>query len=240
MKAHILQHVHFEDAGYIQSWLETQQAEVTYTRFFRNDPLPELRGLDFVIVLGGPMSVHDEGLFPWLRPEEQFLHDAVQREIPTLGICLGAQLLARAMGARVYGHAHKEIGWFDVTGTSTRKDVFHFQERLLAFHWHGETFDLPPGAIHLAKSCGCENQAFQIGRRVVGLQFHLETTPENVHLLIENCREDLVPGPYVQAEKDLRRIPDSIYAGINSIMSDLLSYITGTSMISSGSEGLSR
>jgi GMP synthase-like glutamine amidotransferase len=229
MNIHILQHVQFEDVGSIRSWMETQQAEITYTKFFRNDCLPEPKGLDFVIALGGPMSVNDEDAFPWLRQEKQFIHDAVKRGTPILGICLGAQLVARAMGARVYRHAHKEIGWFDVTGTSSEEDVFHFPERFLAFHWHGETFDLPPGAIHLARSCGCENQAFQIGRRVVGLQFHLETTAESAHSLIDNCRDELISGPYIQTEKELRQIPVSVYAQANSRMNHLLSYIAGIS-----------
>jgi GMP synthase-like glutamine amidotransferase len=229
MKTHILQHVHFEDIGSIQPWMENQQAEITYTRFFRNDCLPELKGLDLVIAMGGPMSVNDEGSFPWLRPEKQFIHNAVKRGTPILGICLGAQLVASAMGARVYRHAHKEIGWFDVTGTSSGEDVFPFPERCLAFHWHGETFDLPQGAIHLARSCGCENQAFQVGRRVVGLQFHLETTAESADSLIDNCRDELIPGPYVQPEKELRQIPASIYAQANSMMNNLLSYVAGVS-----------
>jgi GMP synthase-like glutamine amidotransferase len=229
MKAHILQHVHFEDIGSIQPWMETQQAEITYTKFFRNDHLPELMGLDFIIVLGGPMSVNDDDAFPWLRTEKQFIHDAVKRGTPILGICLGAQLVANAMGARVYRHTHKEIGWFDVTRTSSGLDVFPFPERCLAFHWHGETFDLPPGAIHLARSCGCENQAFQIGRHVVGLQFHLETTPESVHSLIENCRDELIPGAYIQTEKELRQTPSSVYDPVHSRMNNLLSYLAGVS-----------
>jgi GMP synthase-like glutamine amidotransferase len=229
MKAHIFQHVPFEDIGSIRSWLETRQAEITYTRWGDNARLPELKGLDLLIVLGGPMSVNEEDAFPWLRPEKRFIRDAVLNGIPTLGICLGAQLIASAMGARIYKHAHKEIGWFDITATPNRENCFQFPERCLAFHWHGETFDLPPGAIHLARSQGCENQAFQIGRHVIGLQFHLETTPESIHDLVDNCRAELIPGLYIQTERKMQQVEPCTYVKINAIMIELLSYLTGVS-----------
>jgi GMP synthase-like glutamine amidotransferase len=227
MNVHILQHVPFEDIGCIKSWIESQKATITYTKFFEREFLPDLERLDLIVVLGGPMSVNDEDAFPWLRPEKVFIHDAVKQGVPTLGICLGAQLLASAMSARVYRNAHREIGWFEVTRMSCEENVFQFPERCLGFHWHGETFDLPGGAIHLAKSSACEHQAFQIGRHAVGLQFHLETTPEGVHSLIENCRDELTIGPYIQEEKDLQSISASVYVRANSIMTNLLSYLTG-------------
>jgi GMP synthase-like glutamine amidotransferase len=227
MNVHILQHVPFEDIGCIRTWIEAQKADITYTKFFISEFLPDLKGLDFIVVLGGPMGVNDEVAFPWLRRETEFIHNAVKHCVPILGICLGAQLVASAMGARVYKNAHKEIGWFEVRGLLTGENVFHFPERCLAFHWHGETFDLPPGAIHLAESTACVHQAFQIGRNVIGLQFHLETTREGVHSLIENCRDELIKGPYIQTEKELLQTSASVYAQANSIMTNLLSYITG-------------
>lgn len=229
MKAHILQHVPFEDIGSIRFWLETQQADISYTQLFNNDRLPEFKELDLLIVLGGPMSVNDEDAFPWLRIEKQFIREAVQEGIPILGICLGAQLIASAMGARIYKHAHKEIGWFDIEAAPYRENCFRFPERCPAFHWHGETFVLPPGGVHLARSRGCENQAFQIGRHVIGLQFHLETTPESIQALVDNCRGELIPGPYIQTEGMLRQVPASTYTKISSTLNALLSYIAGVS-----------
>ena len=226
MKAHILQHVHFEDAGYIRSWLETQRAEVTRTRFFENDPLPELKGLDFVIVMGGPMSVNDEATLPWLRPEKQFLRDAVERGVPVLGVCLGAQLIASAQGARVYPNRQKEIGWYPIEAAPGAANTFRFPEKCTVFHWHGETFDLPTGAVRLAKSAACENQAFQIGRHVIGLQFHLETTPKSAKAILDNCADELVPGPYVQTASEMRAVKDTAYAEINGLMAGVLSYLT--------------
>jgi GMP synthase-like glutamine amidotransferase len=227
MKAHILQHVPFEDIGCIRGWLEARQSEITYTRFFETDHLPELKGLDLVIAMGGPMSVNDEVEFPWLRVEKNFIRAAVRVGIPMIGICLGAQLIAGALGARVYRNTHPEIGWFPITAAPNEGDCFRFPESSLVFHWHGETFDLPPEAILLASSEACKNQAFQIGRHVLGLQFHLETTPECLQSLVSNCRQELIPGLYIQSEQILPQVADATYSNINNIMNELLSYVTG-------------
>jgi len=121
----------------------------------------------------------------------------------------------------------KEIGWFPVTAvTPATGNAFRFPPAQRVFHWHGETFDLPVGAIHLARSAGCGRQAFQIGRHVIGLQFHLETTPETAAALITNCRNELVSGPYVQDETTLLAEPADTYRTINALMADLLTYIT--------------
>lgn len=210
------------------SWLEARGAEVRYTRFFEDPTLPKPNGLDLVIAMGGPMSVNDESTLPWLQPEKQFVRDVVGRGIPVLGVCLGAQLIASALGTRVYRDAHKEIGWFPIEATPGAANAFRFPDKCTVFHWHGETFDLPAGAVRLAKSAACENQAFQVGRHVIGLQFHLETTPESARALLDNCGDDLVPGPYVQAASELRDVEGAAYAEINSLMGKVLSYITRT------------
>jgi GMP synthase-like glutamine amidotransferase len=227
MKVHVLQHVPFEDIGSIESLLNERQADLSYTRFYKNDVLPQSDGLDLIIVMGGPMSVNDEASLSWLRPEKEFIRDAVRRGVPMIGICLGAQLIAGALGARIYRNVHKEIGWFNVTAASNERNCFRFPNQLMAFHWHGETFDLPQGAVRLARSEACENQAFQIGRHVIGLQFHLETTRESLRALINNCREELIPGPYLQSEQRLLQEASTSYVEINAIMIEVLSYVTG-------------
>jgi len=203
MRAHVLQHVAFEDLGQIQDWLAEKSAEVTFTRFFEDPGLPEIGGIDLVIALGGPMSVNDEDRLPWLVAEKAFIAQAIASGKAVLGICLGAQLMANSRGAAVYAGPQKEIGWFDVWATSSTSDTFRFPEQIEVLHWHGETFDLPADAKILAASEAYPHQAFQMGERAIGLQFHLEMTPESVRRIVTGCREELVPAPFVQTEQEL-------------------------------------
>jgi GMP synthase-like glutamine amidotransferase len=226
MRVHVLQHVPFEGLGSIHHWLTNAQAKVTWTRFFESPDLPGEDEFDVLIALGGPMSVNDEASLPWLKDEKQLVRAAIQSGKGVLGICLGAQLMASALGARVYPGAHKEIGWFPVTGKPTNSLSFEFPATTDVFHWHGETFDLPDNATHLAFSEGCRHQAFQIGSRALGLQFHLETTAESGDAIISHCRQELLPGRYVQSETKLRSVVRERYDQINHLMSEVLAYVT--------------
>ncbi|MEX0731643.1 MAG: gamma-glutamyl-gamma-aminobutyrate hydrolase family protein [Aquisalimonadaceae bacterium] len=226
MHVHVLQHVGFEGLGRIAGWLTQRGARVSCTRFFDAEQLPSLDDIDLIIALGGPMSVNDEDQFHWLRDEKRFIADAVASNKAVLGICLGAQLIASALGARVYPGVEKEIGWFPVYAEPGAPDSFAFPASIEVFHWHGETFDLPADAIHLASSVACRNQAFQIGRRVVGLQFHLETTPDSAGSIITHCADELVAGRFIQSESDLRNTPGSRYVAINALMEEVLDYLT--------------
>lgn len=231
MKVHVLQHVAFEGLGSIELWLAERGAEVEFTRFYDSPRLPEIADLDLVIALGGPMSVNDEADLPWLTEEKRFIAEAIRAGKAVLGICLGAQLIASALGARVYPGPHKEIGWFDIERASSNPGLFQFPEAATVFHWHGETFDLPPGASRLARSAGCENQAFQIGSNVIGLQFHLETTLESAESIISHCRHELVEGIFIQSEEELRDVPAASYSGINLLMAEMLDFITRSTKV---------
>ena len=227
VKVHVLQHVSFEGLGNIEPWLHDRGAQITYTRF--DDPawkLPPVEGLDLVISLGGPMSVNDEAKLPWLAPEKAFVREAIQLGVPTLGICLGAQLMANALGARVYPGPQKEIGWFPVEGVAHAEEVaFEFPATLKVFHWHGETFDLPQGAIRLAQSAVCANQAFQYGKRVLALQFHLETTPESLESLVTHCGDELVGSDFIQDVATLRAASAQDYESIHDWMVRVLEHL---------------
>jgi GMP synthase-like glutamine amidotransferase len=226
MRAHYLQHVPFEGTGSIEKWLDAAGYAISCTRLFESPIFPGIEEFDLLVIMGGPMSVNDESLFPWLVQEKQFIQNAIRAGKRVLGICLGAQLIANAMGSRVYPNGVKEIGWFPVQALdSGNVSVFRFPPSLKVFHWHGETFELPSGAVRLARSEACENQAFQLGTSVIGLQFHIEATPETALELILNCRSDLQPSEYVQSEEDIRDIDPGNYRAINSLMDELLAYL---------------
>lgn len=226
MRVHYFQHVAFEGLGSMAPWLQAAGGTVTATRFYESAILPRLEDVDWLIVMGGPMSVNDEAELPWLVAEKQFIRQAIEAGKRVLGVCLGAQLIANVMGARVYANAVREIGWFPVHGVAAPgNDTFRFPASLEAFHWHGETFDLPAGAVHLARSEACEHQAFQLGRSVIGLQFHLETTPASARELVAHGRDELVPAPFVQSEAQILGTPLQHYAAINDLMGDVLSYL---------------
>jgi len=227
MRAHYLQHVPFEGLGSIERWLDEAGYTITGTQFFRPFSLPDISKVDMLIVLGGPMSVNDKHRHPWLVPEKLFIQNYLISEKPALGICLGAQLIANALGAKVYKNIEKEIGWFPIKRIPTNSNkVFSFPEEIKVFHWHGETFELPPNAILLASSEACNNQAFQAGDSVIGLQFHLETTTDSVVDIIENCREELVSAKYIQTEPQLFKGSEVNQQMINTLMAELLYFLT--------------
>jgi GMP synthase-like glutamine amidotransferase len=145
-----------------------------------------------------------------------------------VGVCLGAQLIAEALGARVHASAHKEIGWLpiEVTDQGRASGLFAFlPSRFDVFHWHGDTFDLPEGAVHLARSEGCEHQAFLHGGRVLGLQFHLESTPASVADIIANCADEIVPADYVQDAGRMLAATEGDYLRINQVLFGILDRI---------------
>lgn len=224
MNVHILQHVSFEGIGSIDKWLNQRNANVSYSRFYESTDLPALSEIDIVIIMGGPMSVHDESEFPWLVEEKRFLREAISAGIPILGICLGAQLLASALGAKIYKNSQKEIGWFDIT--KVPNPGFQFPDTIKVFHWHGETFTLPPGAVHLARSAACEQQAFQFNDNVIGLQFHLETTPDSINSMIQHCYSEIIPNKFIQTEPVIKSAKSDYFDKINTLMFTVLNYIT--------------
>ena len=226
MRAHYLQHVPFEGLGAIETWLLNADFQITHTALYDAPILPSLDGIDFLIVMGGPMSVNNESEYPWLVDEKRFIGAAIRRGIPVLGICLGAQLMAATLGARVYPNSLKEIGWWPIRSVpAVEQDAFVFPDTIEALHWHGETFDIPSGAVWLAESEGFRHQAFQYGASAIGLQFHLETTPESLRSLVENCRHELVDTPFVQSEEQMLSKPDLAYERIHALQSDLLNYL---------------
>ena len=206
MKLHYLQHVPFEGLGSIASWAKARRIQISRTRLFAGEALPSANEIDLLVVLGGPMGVYDERDHPWLIREKGFLKQAINSGTRILGVCLGAQLIADVLGGRVYPNDHKEIGWFSIEGVQTAnsspigKVISNAGE---VFHWHGDTYDLPTGATHLAKSRACKNQAFSVGDQILALQFHLETTPDAARALVDNCGHEIADAPYIQPAREI-------------------------------------
>ena len=158
-----------------------------------------------LVVMGGPMGTRDVQHYPWLAAEKRFLGLAAAGRPVMLGICLGAQLLAEVYGAAVYPNREKEIGWFEVSPAATAPAWFTAMVPgpMPLFHWHGDTFDIPRQALRLGSSAACLNQGFVLNDRIVGLQFHPEITASGIDALVANCRAELVPGPWIQTEKQI-------------------------------------
>ena len=226
MRVYVLQHVPFEELGNIQPWLAQHNAEVHYCRLYANDPLPDVNETDLLIVLGGPMSVNDESHYPWLVAEKAFLAQAIAAEKPIVGICLGAQLIASCQGARIYSNYAKEIGWFDITAVAASGDVLSLPASMHVFHWHGETFELPANAVLLASSLACNNQIFQLGKRVIGLQCHLETTADNARSMVLHCADELTGGSFIQDADTILAASAAQYQQLSQLMTQVLEYVT--------------
>jgi GMP synthase (glutamine-hydrolysing) len=174
----VCQHVPHEILGTLNPLLKRAGFRIRYVNFGRHPHAePSLDGYDGLVVLGGPMSAYDDQRFPHLVTEMKLIEAAMQRHLPVLGICLGAQLIARTLGARVYPNHVKEIGWYDVHPLAHAQQdplLYQFREAEKIFQWHGDTFDIPRRALHLAASRTCGNQAFRYGAKVYAFQFHLE------------------------------------------------------------------
>jgi len=225
MNIHIIQHVEFEGPGHIGTWIRERRHGCSFSHLYRGEALPAVDSFDRLVVMGGPMNIYEHDRYPWLAAEKEFIGRAVAAGKTVLGICLGAQLIADVLGARVYAGPEKEIGWFPVTLTPEGREAGLFgevPERFTVFHWHGDTFSLPAGAVRLAASAGCENQAFLYRDRVLGLQFHLESTPESVAAITNQCADEVVEGRYIQPVAVMRSASAEDFAAINRAMEAVL------------------
>lgn len=227
MKIHYLQHLKIENLGSTENWALKKNHSLSVTRLYKNESFPKLEDFHWLIIMGGPMSVNDEEHYPWLIREKQFIRKAIEAGKTVIGICLGAQLIASALGAKVQQNNKKEIGWFPVNLTPASKlsAVFnHLPETIDAFHWHGETFELPDGAVRIGSSEACGNQAFSIGKTVFGFQFHLETTRAGAADFISHFSHELLPAPFIQMPASILDSSDR-FDDINVVMESILNKI---------------
>jgi len=226
LNVHCFQHVAEEGLGSIQHWIDAQGHRLTYTRFYKGEKVPSLSDVDMLIVMGGPMGVYEEGSYPFLLEEKRAIQEAINADKLVLGICLGAQLIAAALGAKVYRGQYKEIGWFPLRLTDMGQDsVLQSLHGATVFHWHGDTFELPVGSSCLAASAATPHQAFLYKSKVLALQFHLECTAQSLAQMCESFASDLVPEAYVQSGEAILR-PQELILKNNALMYDLLEAFT--------------
>lgn len=227
MNVHYLQHVPFESLGSMETWLTNQGHTITVTHLYKNEALPPIDDIDWLIVMGGPMSVDDQAIHPWLTTEKNYIKQAIAQDKLVLGICLGAQLIADALGAYVIKNSYREIGWFPIQLTEEAKASklgSSLPNDFDVFHWHGDTFAIPENAVPLASSEACSNQGFILDERIIGLQFHLETTETSASDLTIHCKNELDNSRYVQTADEILEKPER-FKHINEIMDVILNYL---------------
>ncbi|MFZ2375359.1 MAG: type 1 glutamine amidotransferase [Trichococcus flocculiformis] len=204
MEIAILQHVDFEGPAEIENWCRQTGNEYKVHRLFLGEALPKAERTDFLVILGGPMSVLDE--LPWLEEERQLIRVLISQGKPVFGVCLGGQQIAKTLGADIFQGEYREAGWLPIR-TMKSETLGEPPEELVVFHWHGEQFGLPEGAERLFTSEVCPNQGFIYKENVIGLQFHFESTKESIESILQNDAAFLDGTAYTQTSAEIRNYP---------------------------------
>ena len=208
MRILFIQHVAFEHPGSILRWVRELNYSYSILHIYEAPELPAPDDFDMLIIMGGPMGVFEEDKYRWLKTEKEFISTAILAGKKVLGICLGCQLIASVLGASVYKHTQKEIGWWPVWKNSENKNhpiIKELPDVFTSFHWHGDTFDLPANALHLFSSEACNQQGFIYKSCVVGLQFHPEVEEKLFSELTENDKKELMAAKFVQSEEEMKQ-----------------------------------
>ena len=224
LRAQVFEHAPFESPANLAVWLRQRGAALATTRLWAGDPLPAPEAFDWLLVMGGAMNADEEERYPWLAPEKRAIERAIAARKHVIGVCLGSQLIARVLGAKVTRNRHPEIGWFPIEraeGAQATPVGRALPARAEVFHWHGDTFALPEGAVQLARSAATEQQGFSYGDRVLALQFHPEMTRETVLAFADSSPEELVPGPWIQT-REAMLADDSRFPRLEALLGRLL------------------
>jgi GMP synthase-like glutamine amidotransferase len=225
MHIHSFHHAPSEGLGAIATWAQRKGHTLSATHFYRGELPPSLDDVDWLIVMGGPMNIYEHRNHPWLLPEKEAIGRAIEQKKRLLGICLGSQLIADVLGGKVAQNPEVEIGWFPIQVDPTAAPAFAgFPAELTPLHWHGDTFTIPPGAVHVASSAACRNQAFAFGTRIVGLQFHPEVESSDVKDFVQ-AEGDLGKGKFIQNSTAIIQSASRYFPAIHTALESLLDAI---------------
>ncbi|MEO0509196.1 MAG: type 1 glutamine amidotransferase [Verrucomicrobiota bacterium] len=219
-------HVPFEGPAAIADWAQSRGHSIECIEVYAEDPLPDANRYEMLIVMGGPMNIYQEGLYPWLAVEKQAIRKAIDGGKIVVGVCLGGQLIADVLGGSVTRGDTVEIGWLPIERSRDCPSELPLPDSLHVYHWHGDTFALPDNAVRIASTKGCANQGFLYNKRVLGLQCHLETTRESMNALIEACEEESSEGPFIQSAEMMRAEPDETFEKMQAVLFEILDQIS--------------
>jgi GMP synthase-like glutamine amidotransferase len=222
MKIRVLQHAPHEGPAEIAAWAHQRSHPVAITHLYADEPFPALDSFDLLVVMGGEMNIYQDRDWPWLKAERELIEAALAMGRPVIGICLGAQLIADALGARVTQNPEIELGWYPVSFTPEARALYpDLPESAVALHWHGDTFELPDGATRLAVSAACGEQGFVVPKKCLGLQFHFEVDPKSVLSFVRGQGE-WPRGTYVQPPEEVAANAETHHAANRQILFNLL------------------
>ena len=237
LRVHYFQHIHDEGYGSPEAYLRQQGAVISHTAFHKlpegeqAGALPAIDEVDLLIIMGGSMSVNDEAIYPWLKQEKAWIKAFIEQDKPVVGLCLGGQLIASSFGAVVRKNEVQELGWWPVYAVPVNKDVypftvFDFPSQVEILSWHGETFELPQGAVLLAGNSACARQAYQYKHNVIGFQCHPESTPHALTLYLDDKDEITeYTGQYVQTAQQLRQTQPDRFEPANQLLERAIKFV---------------
>lgn len=228
MHIHYLQHVPFENAGFIKEWALKHNHTISKTQLFADQSLPDINSFDLLVIMGGPMNIYEYEKYPWLKKEKAYISKCIASDKKILGVCLGAQLIADCLEAKTTKNHIKEIGWFETKKITTSSKLNTLlPDTFTPLHWHGDTFAIPEGALHIAESKACKNQAFIYKEKIIGFQFHLEATLKSLSALYKNCSDEIDDSFYMQNENQLLG-NEKYFTDSNAIMTKILTFLSET------------
>ncbi len=217
-----IKHIGFEGPAAISQWAQQSGHNLHIAPIYHDHHLPSPENYDALIIMGGPMNVYEDDKYPWLSKEKSYIRNVIAAGKHVLGVCLGAQLIAHALGGHINAGENREIGWFPITRDSDCPEHLPLPKTLQVFHWHGDTFTMPKGAHLIAQSEACAHQGFIYRDRVLALQCHMEMTPESLALLTASCSNQLTKGTYIQNEERLQSEPAETYTQMHAALFALL------------------